>query len=165
MIDDLLPIAARIAARLLERGETVAIADGATGGLLSAALIAVPGATRFYPGGGVVYSLHGREVLLGLTREELRGMRSVTEDYALAQARAIRSRFAADWGLAETGSAGPGKHPRGPDAGTSAFAVAGTDGEFCMSMATGSENRLANMIAFAAGALTLLETALRGSGP
>jgi len=104
--DSLLPLAERIADSLIARGQRVAVADGATGGLISAALLTVPGATAFHVGGGVVYSRRGRDILLALPAAELRAMRSVTQEYAALQARAIRDNFGADWGIAESGAAG-----------------------------------------------------------
>ena len=121
--DQLATTAARIAGRLKARGETLAIADGATGGLLSAAILTVPGATKFYIGGGVIYSRRAREVVLGIGMREAAGMRSVTEDYALLQARAVAGHLGAGWGLAESGSAGGSVHPGGVGSGQSWAAV------------------------------------------
>jgi len=149
---------------LKERGQTVAVADGATGGLISAGLIAVPGATSFYSGGGVIYSLKGRSILLDVTDEELAGMRSVTERYALLQARGIRDRFGADWGVAETGSAGPGKHPFGIKSGMSCIAVVGPGAAIASTVETNSDDRIENMKAFALAALSLLTDALEELG-
>lgn len=160
MFEELAVIGEQVGTVLKARGQTLAVADGATGGLVSAALVAMPGATSFFIGSGVIYSLKGRDVLLGLSRSELSGMRSVTEPYALLQARAIRSRFGADWGLAESGSAGPGKHPFGVASGTSCIAVAGPGMEIARTIRTGHDDRLANMHAFAAAALELLRQAL-----
>lgn len=158
--ESLQPLAARIAGRLIARGERIAIADGATGGLISAALLTVPGATAFHEGGGVVYSLRARDVLLGLDRSALKGMRSVTEPYALLQARAIRDTFGTAWGIAESGSVGGSIHPRGVSSGLSWAAVVGPTGEFTRHTQTGDEARLDNMLAFTRGALELLEEAL-----
>lgn len=156
MLDILAPIAASAGAILMDRRETVAVADGATGGLILAGLLTVPGATRFCRGGGVIYSLKGRDVLLGLPRDALAGMESVTEEYALLQARAIRDRFAADWGIAETGSAGPGQHPRGAPSGRSCIAVAGPESAVAFTFDSGTDNRIANMTAFTEAALAFL---------
>ncbi|ATE66959.1 CinA family protein [Rhizorhabdus dicambivorans] len=164
MLDQLFPLAARAAAMLRERGQTIAVADGATGGLISAGLLTVSGATDFCRGGGVIYSLRGRNVLLGLGREELAGMESATEPYALLQARAIRDRFGSDWGIAETGSAGPLTHPRGVPAGRSAIAVAGPGVEIARTIETGDSDRIANMGAFAMAALELLVDVLAETG-
>lgn len=164
MIDHLASIAARAGALLKERGQSVAVADGATGGLISAGLLTVPGATSFYVGGGVIYSLRGRSILLDLGEEELAGMRSVTESYALLQARAIRDRFASDWGVAESGSAGPGKHPFGVKTGLSCIAVVGPGAALASTVETNSDDRIENMKAFAAAALSLLTDALEELG-
>lgn len=163
MLDQLAPIAADIGAALKARGQKIAVADGATGGLISAGLLTVPGATGFCVGGGVVYSFKGRDILLGLSREELKGAESVTESYAALQARAIRDRFGADWGIAESGSAGPGLHPRGAPTGRSWIAVAGPGVAVATMVETGSEDRIANMQAFALAALTFLRDVLDGA--
>jgi PncC family amidohydrolase len=159
MIEPLAALAARAAAALKARKQTIAVADGATGGLISAGLLTVPGATGFYLGGGVIYSFKGRDILLDVDPAELKGMKSVTEPYALLQARAIRDRFGADWGIAESGSAGP-THPMGVRAGKSCIAVIGPGVSLTRLIDTGNEDRIANMEAFALAALGVLNEAL-----
>jgi nicotinamide-nucleotide amidase len=155
--------ALRIADLLRQRGEKVAVADGATGGLVAASLLTVPGALDFFVGGGVVYSFRARAILFDLPRDAYAGMRGASEDYALLQARAIRDNFGAQWGLAESGSVGGSSHPSGAPAGRSCAAVAGPGGfEFTRRTETGSDDRIANMEAFARAALQTLEDALRG---
>ena len=155
--------ALRIADLLRRRGEKVAVADGATGGLVAASLLTVPGALDFFVGGGVVYSFRARDVLFDLPRDAYAGMRGASEDYALLQARAIRDNFGAQWGLAESGSVGGSNHPSGAPAGRSCAAVVGPDGfEFVRVTETGSDERIANMEAFTRAALQTLEDALRG---
>ncbi len=154
------PLAASIAARLRERGEKVAVADGATGGMIAASLLTVPGALDFFVGGGVVYSLRARDVLFDLPREAYKGMRGASEPYALLQARAIRDNFGADWGLAESGSVGGSTHPTGAAAGTSVAAMAGPDGEYTRLLETGSDDRIANMHAFTRHALEAFDEVL-----
>ena len=162
MIEQLAAAAAPAATALMARKQTIAVADGATGGLISAGLLTMPGATAFYLGGGVIYSFKGRDILLNLSEEALKGMRSVTEPYALLQARAIRDHFGADWGIAESGSAGP-THPFGVHAGKSRIAVVGPGGiSVARPITTGNENRIANMEAFALAALELLSEVLAG---
>lgn len=163
MLNDLAPVAARAGAILVERRQTIAVADGATGGLILAGLLTVPGATRFCRGGGVVYSLRGRDVLLGLSRDELAGMESVTERYARVQAEAIRDRFGADWGIAESGAAGPDQHPRGAPAGRSCIAVSGPNLCESMTFESGTNNRIVNMGAFAQAALAFLVDTLEST--
>ena len=154
--------ALRIADLLRRRGEKVAVADGATGGLVAASLLTVPGALDFFVGGGVVYSFRARDVLFDLPRDVYAGMRGASEDYALLQARAIRDNFGAQWGLAESGSVGGSNHPSGAPAGRSCAAVVGPDGfEFVRVTETGSDERIANMEAFTRAALQTLEDALR----
>ncbi len=159
-LEALHPQALRIAGLLRERGETIAVADGATGGLIAASLLTVPGALDFYVGGGVVYSFKARDVLFDLPREAYAGMRSVTEEYAGLQATAIRDRMGADWGIAESGSAGSSKHPMGVTSGRSIAAVATPDTQFTRALSTDSDDRIANMNAFTRNALDLLEDAL-----
>ena len=160
MIDELHPQALRIAALLRERGEKIAVADGATGGLIAASLLTVPGALDFFVGGGVVYSFRARDVLFDLPREAYKGMRGASEEYALLQARAIRDNFGAEWGIAESGSVGGSSHPTGAPAGRSIAAVAGPGGEWTQVTETSSDDRIANMQAFTRAALDHLEAVL-----
>ena len=158
LLETLAALATRCAAVLTARREAIAVADGATGGLILAGLLTVPGATRFCRGGGVVYSFRGRDILLGLSADDLAGMESVTEAYARLQACAIRDRFEADWGIAESGSAGPNRHPRGAPTGRSCIAVAGPGLVVSTTIESGIEDRIGNMAAFATAALDFLAT-------
>ncbi|AWW74968.1 hypothetical protein CD351_11075 [Erythrobacter sp. KY5] len=145
-----------VAKHLRERGEKLAVADGATGGLIAASFLTVSGALDFFVGGGVVYSFRARDVLFDLPCEAYKGMRGASEEYALLQARAIRDNFGADWGLAESGSVGGNsKHPTGAAAGRSVAALVGPGGEFTSVLETQSEDRIANMHAFNRNALDL----------
>ena len=119
MLAAIQPRVLRIAGLLRKRGEKIAVADGATGGLIAASILTVPGALDFFVGGGVVYSFRARDVLFDLPRDAYDGMRGASEDYALLQARAIRDNFGAEWGLAESGSVGGSNHPSGAPAGRS----------------------------------------------
>lgn len=161
MLAELHPQALRIAGLLRQRDEKIAVADGATGGLISASLLTVPGALDFFVGGGVVYSFRARDVLFAQPDEAYKGMRGASEDYALLQARAIRDNFHADWGIAESGSVGGSTHPTGAAGGTSCAAIAGPDGEWAHLTETGSNRRIANMEAFTRAALDHLEAVLR----
>lgn len=160
-LSELHPLALSIAGRLRQRGEKIAVADGATGGMIAASLLTVPGALDFFVGGGVVYSFRARDVLFALPRDAYAGMRGASEDYALLQARAIRDNFGADWGIAESGSVGGSSHPSGAPAGRSCVAVVGPDGlERVAVTDTGSDDRIANMEAFTRAALDHLEAVL-----
>jgi len=152
---ELLPLATRIGARLKERGETIAIAESSSGGLISAALLAVPGASAYFLGGGVIYTGRALKQLLGVSREQLTGMRSSSEPYAAFLARTVRGNFRSDWGLSETGAAGPTGNPYGDAAGHTCIAVSGPV-ERAATLETAQSDRVANMRAFARAALELL---------
>jgi len=148
-------LAETLGARLKAGGQTVAVAESSSGGLISAALLAVPGASAYYMGGAVVYTARARSRLMDLHRDAVEGMRSSSEPYALLLARSIRDQLGADWGLSETGAAGPTGNPYGDAAGHSCLAVSGPV-EAVITLETGSPDRAANMDAFAAAALQLL---------
>src|SRR5664279_676853 len=104
---DLVPIAEKIAARLIERRQTIAVAESSTGGLISASLLAVPGASAYFLGGGVIYTRDARRILMDIPDEAMKGIRSASEPYAKLLASQIRARFSTDWGLSETATATP----------------------------------------------------------
>lgn len=155
----LLPQAEKIAGLLRAKQHHVAIAESSTGGLISSALLAVPGASDYFLGGAVVYTVKSRLVFLGLGEAELTGLRPSTEAYALLAARRVRERFASDWGVAETGATGPMGNRYGDKPGHSCIAVAGPV-ERTITIETGQSDRIVNMRAFAAAALNLLATSL-----
>ena len=159
MTDSLAPFAEAIAERLKARGETVGVAESSSGGLISAALLAVPGASAYFLGGAVVYTGKARMALMGLKREDVAGMRSSSEPYAQLLARAARENLGATWGLSETGAAGPTGNPYGDAAGHSCLAISGPV-DMAVTLETGSPDRAANMQAFAKAALELLLAAL-----
>ena len=158
-MDDLVVYAKRIGARLIERRETVAVAESSAGGLITAALLAVPGASAYCLGGIVIYTRQGWEALRDFDKALLGGYRSATEGNALVRARVARDRFGATWGLGETGASGPSGNRYGDPAGHAWLAVAGPK-EQTLKLATGDQDRLANMHAFAAAALRLFEETL-----
>jgi nicotinamide-nucleotide amidase len=162
-MQDLVRQAETLAALLKERHETIAVAESSTGGLVSAALLAVPGASAYFLGGAVVYTRQARRALLDIPDQALAGMRASTEAYALLLARTARERFAATWSVAETGATGPTGNRYGDAPGHSCIAVAGPV-ERATTLETGSADRLANMRAFAAAALDLLGQALAYRG-
>ena len=158
-MNELLPLAAKVGERLKERKETLAIAESSSGGLLSASLLAVPGASAYFLGGAVVYTAKARVLLMDLPRASVIGMRSASEPYALLLARTGRERFAATWGIGETGAAGPTGNPYGDAAGHSCIAISGLI-EKSMTLETRRTDRVANMRAFTEAALTLLLDAI-----
>ena len=158
-MNDLIPLAETIAARRKARGESIAIAESSTGGLISAALLAVPGASAYFLGGAVAYTRQAKKSLLGLDEAALTEFRPATEPHALVLARGVKARFTASWGLGETGATGPTGNRYGDPAGHTCLAVAGIL-ERAVTLETESADRLANMHAFARAALELLTEAI-----
>ena len=158
-MDRLTEMAGELGALLTARGASVAVAESSAGGLISAALLAVPGASAYYAGGAIIYTRASRRTLLGLP-EDVVTMRAATEDYALIVARALRERLDATWGICETGASGPTGNRYGDAAGHACFAVAGPL-ERAITLETGESAREANMWRFAVAALELLEAAVR----
>jgi nicotinamide-nucleotide amidase len=156
---DLWELAAELGEALKARGETVAVAESSSGGLISAALLSVGGASKYYLGGAVVYTGKARIVLMDLPREAVAGMRSASEPYALLLARTARERFGATWGISETGAAGPTGNGYGDAPGHTCLAVSGPV-ETAFTLETASDDRAANMAAFARAALELLRNSL-----
>jgi nicotinamide-nucleotide amidase len=152
---DLIPIAEKIAIELIARKQKIAVSESSTGGLISAALLAVPGASAYYLGGAVVYTLDARRILADIDADAMTGIRSASEPYAQLLAKRIRERFGCDWGLSETGATGPTGNRYGDAAGHSCMAVAGPRNEV-MTLETGSSDRFDNMHMFAQTALTFL---------
>ncbi len=152
---ELVGVAEQVAARLIARKQTIAVAESSTGGLISAALLAVPGASAYFLGSAVVYTRDARRILMDIPDEAMKGIRSASEVYSRLLAEQIRRRFGTDWGLSETGATGPTGNRYGDAAGHSCMAVAGATTE-SMVLETGSSDRLGNMHTFAATALDLL---------
>ena len=151
--------AEKVAFLLMKRRETVAVAESSAGGLITASLIAVPGASAYCLGGTVIYTPKAWNSLRNFSRGELGGFRSATEENALIRARIARDRFGATWGVGETGATGPTGNRYGDPAGHVCLAVSGPT-EHSITLETGSSDRLGNMYAFTAAALELLEESL-----
>ena len=153
-MESLLPLAEKIAARLIERKETIAVAEGSAGGLISAALLAVPGASAYFVGGAVVYTGAARSAFTDISMEDMKGLRPASEPYAALLAKRIRQRLNTTWALAEAGAAGPAGNRYGDPPGHTCIAVAGPS-QRVITLRTGGSDRRANMRAFAARALEL----------
>ena len=153
-------VAARVAEILIARRQTLAVSESSTGGLMSAALLAVPGASAFYLGGAIIYTRAAREALLGMTDQTVAGIRSATPAMAQLLAETVRARVGTDWGLAETGATGPTPNPYGDAAGHCCLAITGPRANERV-LATGSADRAANMATFADAALALLLETLK----
>lgn len=157
----LVGIAEQIAAILVARKQTIAVAESSTGGLIAASLLAVPGASAYFLGGAVVYTRDARRILMDIPDDAMRGLRSASEPYAALLARQMRERFRTDWGLSETGATGPTGNRYGDAAGHCCMAVAGA-ANAVTTLETGSNDRFANMQTFAEAALKLLLRKLEG---
>ena len=158
-MDALQPLAEQIAARLTARNETIAVAESSTGGLVAAALLALPGASAYFLGGAVVYTKAARAALLGIGDAEMAGLRPSTEVYALMIAKRVRDKHGAVWGIGESGATGPTGNRYGDAAGHSCIAVAGKI-EKVITLETGKTDREANMRAFAVRALEIFAETL-----
>lgn len=170
---ELIPLASQTAALLRERGQTLAVAESSAGGLISAALLAIPGASDYFLGGGVIYTVQARAGLLGLSPDHLGEIRSASEPYAALLARTLCTRLGAHWALAESGASGPSGNRYGDQPGHTALAVMGGGAvggaggvggveiiARSRTLETGHGDREANMRAFASAALTLLNECL-----
>jgi nicotinamide-nucleotide amidase len=154
-MQELVKIAGQIATKLIARKQTIAVAESSTGGLISASLLAVPGASAYFLGGGVVYTRDARRILMDISDDAMKGIRSASEPYAKLLAEQVRRRFGTDWGLSETGATGPTGNRYGDAAGHSCMAVAGS-ATSVITLETGRNDRQANMQEFAKSALGLL---------
>ncbi len=159
---DILALGARAGALLKDRRETIAVGETSAGGLISASLLAVPGASAYFTGGAITYSARSIRGLAGISIEQMRadGIRSSSEPYALLLATEIRARHGQiTWGLSETGAAGPNGNGYGDPSGHTCMAVVGPV-TLVRTLRTGSDDRVANMWAFAEATLALLVEAL-----
>src|SRR5215472_12539341 len=161
-MNELDALAGLLAKLLKERKETIAVAESSAGGLISAALLSVPGASAYFLGGGVIYTQAARRGLLRVPDDSVKGIRSSSEPYAALKARTIRELLGATWGLAETGASGPTGNRYGDDAGHACIAVAGPV-ERVITVETGQPDREANMWRFAKAAIELLDSCTSGA--
>jgi len=162
-MDSLTDLSRTLGAALLQRKQTVAVAESSAAGLISAALLAVPGASAFYRGGVVCYTIYARQALLGITDAEMTGLRPSTEAYALLLARRVRERLGTDWGVGETGATGPTGNRYGDAAGHACIAVVGPGSERALTLESRQRAREPNMWCFTRAALELLEELAAGT--
>ena len=159
---DLSSMAASVGALLKESDQTLAVSESSCGGLLSACLVVIPGASAYYRGGAVVYTRFAQRGLLQVPDSAMTGIRASSEPYALLNARTVRESLDTTWALSETGASGPTGNRDGDSAGHACFAVTGPV-ERAITMETGDANREANMWVFAKAAFDLLEQCVRES--
>ena len=157
---DLSPMATSVAAALREKQHTVSVSESSGGGLISACLVAIAGASDYYVGGVVSYTRDSQKGFLHVPDEAMQGIRASTEAYALLNARALREAVGTTWALSETGASGPTGNRYGDSAGHACIAVSGPV-ERSITVETGDSNREGNMWVFARRALDLLEECVR----
>lgn len=156
-------LAESISTMLKERGQTIGVSESSSGGLVSAALLAVPGASAYFMGGMVIYTGAARDAFARINLDDHPGVRSSSEPFALLCAKAARERLGTTWGLAETGAAGPTGNRYGDDAGHTCIAVTGPS-EHTETLETGLSDRVQNMDLFTKKTLQVFERILRGAG-
>ena len=159
---DLSSMAASVGALLKESDQTLAVSESSCGGLLSACLVVIPGASAYYRGGAVVYTRFAQRGLLQVPDSAMTGIRASSEPYALLNARTVRESLDTTWALSETGASGPTGNSYGDSAGHACIAVTGPV-ERAITVETGDDNREANMWVFAKAAFDLLEQCVRES--
>lgn len=158
---DLNKLGAEVGKLLKDRKQTVAVAESSTGGLVSAALLAVPGASNYFRAGGVVYTRQAWEKLLNSSIKTVGGDKPLSEKTALHLANTVRNQLETDWGIGEIGAAGPSGTRYGDPAGYTCIAVVGPGVEQTINLKTGNDDRVDNMWVFTQAALDLLEQALK----
>ena len=156
-------LATEIGSLLVDRGETVSVAESSAGGLISAALLWVPGASRYYAGGGVVYTLKSRTALAGVDPAQYENYKGTTAEMLASLAEAMRQRLGSSWAIAESGIAGPSTGRYGAAAGRTTVAVAGPIAR-AQVHETGLPDRDANMVEFTTLALRHLRDAVKEAG-
>ncbi len=149
-----------IAELLIDRGDTVSVAESSTGGLISANLLSVPGASAYFQGGSVVYTRASRRAFLDLDRDRVSRLKPLTEEMVAEFALAAREKLNTTWGIAELGAAGPAGTPYGHDAGVSVVAISGPR-SISSTTRTSEDDRHSNMLAFTEAGLLLFRRALQ----
>ncbi|MGV9558076.1 CinA family protein [Streptomyces sp. NPDC003401] len=112
---------------LTVRGETLAVAESLTGGLVAAEITSVPGASRAFRGSVTAYATPLKHELLGVDADLLAARGAVDAQVAAEMAAGVRTALGADWGIATTGVAGPDAQD-GQPVGTVFVAVRGPSG-------------------------------------
>ena len=153
--------AAAVVHTLVERHQTLSVAESLTGGLLAATIVEIPGVSAVFKGGLVVYATELKHTLAGVPRQLLDERGPVDPDVALALAEGVRERCGSDWGLATTGVAGP-EPQDGKPVGMVFVAAAGPGGATVRELSLPG-NRTAVRTATVTSVLSLLVAQLRGS--
>lgn len=177
--EDVSKIVQEIAEILRSRNQTLAISEAACGGLISAYIVSVPGASNFYIGGKLVYSLKQRLKLSGWSEEEISNYMGPSQQVALKLARTAKYELGSTYVLSETGFAGPSNNlhiqnndengesdkelmdDKSQSVGTVYLGLSGPNGEASTWKNTGNVDRAKNMSEFAKLGLEFLLAQLR----
>ena len=162
MDTEILRLANLTADLLIESNQTIGIAESSSGGFISAHLLAIPGASKYFMGGSVIYTRVAQRNLLGVNDGEMEGLRASTEQYASLNAKTIRELLGTTWGLSETGATGPTGNRYGDSAGHSCIGVSGPLSR-TKTVETGKEQREENMVSFTKASLGFLIECLEES--
>lgn len=154
------PVLNEVAQLLSSRNETISIAETAAGGIISASLLSVPGASKYYKGGLTLYTLESRIQFAGWTEDTKKNYHGPNKDVVSGLAKNVREKLGSTYCLCESGIAGPGasgsSRERTPD--FVALAVASEDGIMTDEQVTGmGGDREKNMVEFARLGLELLK--------
>lgn len=159
-MDMLTTLATEVAAELKSREQTVAVSESSAGGLISAALLSIPGASAYFLGGGVIYTREARRILLDIPDDEVRHLLPLSEDYVTRCAVAIREKLGATWSVAEIGTTGPTGSRYGIPAGVCWLVVDGPVRRV-RHIENAGDAREPNMWGYTRAALDLLHEAIR----
>ena len=162
MNKELLDLSNEVGELLILKGQSIGIAESSSGGLVSAHLLAIPGASTYFLGGSVIYTRYAQRSFLNVPDSDMEGLRAATEQYAALNADRVRDLLGSTWGLAETGATGPTGNRYGDEAGHSCIVVSGPV-NLSVTLETGLSDRQENMISFTREALSLLIKAISDS--
>lgn len=152
-----------LASHLKSSSQTLALAETATGGLLSSSLLSVPGASAIYRGGLTLYTLESRIKYAGWTQGDIDNYKGPTTGIVAGLGKKVREDLGSTWVLAESGTAGPtGGSTRNRTPGYVALAVVGEEGVWTREVETGSKDRVENMLRFAEEGIKFLLEVVKG---
>ena len=160
LTDEQKDLANEIATLLIDRGETVCVAEATTGGLVSAALLWVAGASKYYKGVGLLYTLDSRVAMAGVPESMFENYRGSTPEMIAAIADGLRAKLGATWCISESGLAGPTSGRSGLPPGRTTIGVSGPVTRVEV-QETGLPDREPNMIEFTTRTLKYLRDAIK----
>ena len=160
MNQEIITLAEEAGSLLKKKQQTISVAESSTGGLVSAHLLGIGGASAYFLGGSVIYTRFAGRGFLGVTDEDMEGLRAATEPYARLNAERVKTLLGSTWGVAETGATGPTGNRYGDAPGHTCIAVSGPVYK-SITIETGQTDRKDNMVSFTHSTLDLLITCLK----